>query len=239
MLLRSPQTEQIHMVKQEMNRAKGYQNRRKTHKCASDVELHGRPQCPAVGTMCRGCDNKTKRVHEVLHMYSSGAEALTDGDESCYVEDRSFLGAVNGQNDEQWTINFKVMQERIIFKIDTGAYVTVIPDYVNKLIGSPPVDQPTDFFAGMVVVPKPKNKKNKFAERYYLLPVEYQSLGSLSGPKYFSKLDANSGFYQVKIAEESKLLTKFITSIGRVAYYRLPIGLTSSSEYFQKKIVNT
>ncbi|WAR22841.1 hypothetical protein MAR_036510 [Mya arenaria] len=164
MLLRSPQTEQIHMVKIEMNIAKErfYQNRRKTHKCAPDVGQQGYmadhnvlqfERCVVVAVnRTIGSDNKTKRVHEVLHSYRSGAEALTDGDESCYgyavevsykdndeVEDRSFLGVVTGQDDEQWTIKFKVRQERITFQIDTGADVTLIPDYVHKLIRSPPL----------------------------------------------------------------------------------------------------
>ena len=106
------------------------------------------------------------------------------------------------------------------------------------------VDQPTDWCAGMVVVPKPSGKiricvdlikSNENVKREnFPLPAIDQSLGLLSGAKYFSKLDANSGFWQIKLSDQSKLLTTFITSFGRYAFNRLPMGLSSSSEYFQK-----
>ena len=108
------------------------------------------------------------------------------------------------------------------------------------------VDQPTDWCAGMVVVPKPNGKVRicvdytklnaNVKRENFPLPVIDQSLGRLTGAKFFSKLDANSGFFQVKLAQESKLLTTFITPIGRFAFHRLPMGLSSSSEYYQKRM---
>jgi hypothetical protein len=68
------------------------------------------------------------------------------------------------------------------------------------------------------------------------LPIIEQSLGRLTGAKYFSKLDGNSSFWQIKLAQESKLLTTFITPFGRYAFNRLPLGLSSSSEYFKKRM---
>lgn len=108
------------------------------------------------------------------------------------------------------------------------------------------VDQPTDWCAGMVVAPKPNDKiricvdltrlNENVKRENFPLPVIDQSLGQLAGAKYFSKLDANSGFWQIKLSEESRLLTTFITPFGRYAFNRLPMGLNSSSEYFQKKM---
>jgi hypothetical protein len=39
------------------------------------------------------------------------------------------------------------------------------------------------------------------------------------------KLDANSSFWQIKLAQDSKLLATFITSFGRYEFNLLPIGL--------------
>ena len=61
-------------------------------------------------------------------------------------------------------------------------------------------------------------------------------MGQLSGAKFFSKLDANSGFWQIDLSEESRKLTCFITPYGRYVFNRLPFGLSSSSEYFQKRM---
>lgn len=72
-------------------------------------------------------------------------------------------------------------------------------------------------------------------ERHVLPSVE-QTLSQLGGGKVFSKLDANSGFYQIELAKESTELTTFITPFGRFCFNRIPFGITSAPEHFQKKI---
>ena len=50
----------------------------------------------------------------------------------------------------------------------------------------------------------------------------------------FTKLDANAGFWQIKLSEASSLYTTFITPFGRYCFKRLPFGITSAPEFFQK-----
>ena len=108
------------------------------------------------------------------------------------------------------------------------------------------VDEPTDWCAGMVVVPKPNEKvhicvdltklnENVCRERHILPSVEH-ILAQLGDAKVFSKLDANSGFWQIKLSEDSALLTTFITPFGRFCFHRLPFGITSAPEHFQKRM---
>ena len=52
----------------------------------------------------------------------------------------------------------------------------------------------------------------------------------------FSKLDTNSGFWQVPLSPESRPLTTFITPMGRYCFNKLPFGLSSASEHFQKRM---
>ena len=68
------------------------------------------------------------------------------------------------------------------------------------------------------------------------LPTVGESLSKPAGWRYFSKLDANSGFWQINLAPESRLLTTFITPFGRFCFNRLPMDISSASEYFQKKM---
>ena len=49
-----------------------------------------------------------------------------------------------------------------------------------------------------------------------------------------SKLDANAGFWQVKLSKESALLTTFITPFGRFCFNRLPFGITSAPRILPK-----
>ena len=56
------------------------------------------------------------------------------------------------------------------------------------------------------------------------------------GEKYFSKLDASSGCWQIKVDRESSKLLTFGTTIGRFCFKRLPYGIHSPSEIFQKTV---
>ena len=64
-------------------------------------------------------------------------------------------------------------------------------------------------------------------------------LAQLSGATVFTKLDANAGFGQIKLSEESTLYTTFIIPFGRYVYCfkRLPFGIMSAPNFFQKKML--
>jgi len=108
------------------------------------------------------------------------------------------------------------------------------------------VATPTDWCAGMVVVPKPSRavricvdltKLNQSVKRErYILPSVEQVLVQIGSAKVFSKLDANSGLWQIELASESKLPTTFITPYGRFCFNCLPFGITSSPEHFQRRM---
>ena len=98
------------------------------------------------------------------------------------------------------------------------------------------VRQPTKWCAGMMVVRKGNGNvciyvdlthlnKSVLKERHPLPTVE-QSLAQLTGAQVFSTLDANSGFWQIPLDEESALLKTFIT----------PFGITSAPEHIQRRM---
>ena len=108
------------------------------------------------------------------------------------------------------------------------------------------VEEPTEWCAGMVVVPKPNGKvricvdltklNESVCRERHILPSVEQTLSQISGAKIFSKLDANSGFWQIELAKESAKLTTFITPFGRFCFNRLPFGITSAPEHFQRRM---
>ena len=55
----------------------------------------------------------------------------------------------------------------------------------------------------------------------------------LEDTKIFSELDANSGFWQNKLASESALLT---TPFGHYFFKQLPFGISSVPEVFQRRM---
>ena len=107
------------------------------------------------------------------------------------------------------------------------------------------VEQPTDWCTRIVVVPKSNGglricvdlKLNASVRRErHVLPAVDQIVAQLSGTKVFTKLDANAGFWQIKLAKESVLYTTFITPFRKFCFQRLPFGITSAPEFFQKKM---
>ena len=68
------------------------------------------------------------------------------------------------------------------------------------------------------------------------LPAVDQVLAQLAGAKVMSKLDANAGFWQIPLSEESSRLTTFITPFGRYRFHRLPFGISSAPEHFQRRM---
>ena len=105
-----------------------------------------------------------------------------------------------------------------------------------------PIDEPTDWCAPMVVTPKANSKVqvrvdlsvlNNFVQcENHQLPSVAHTQGKLTRSNHFSKLDANSGFWQIKLSEESRRLTTFITPWGRYYFNVLPYGISSGSEKF-------
>ena len=108
------------------------------------------------------------------------------------------------------------------------------------------VNEPTDWCAGMVVVPKKNGKVricvdltklNRSVKRErHPMPAVEQILAQIAGAKVFTKLDANLGFWQIPLSVESALLTTFITPFGHYCFHRLPFGISSAPEHFQRRM---
>lgn len=108
------------------------------------------------------------------------------------------------------------------------------------------VDEPTEWCTGMVVVPKANGKvricvdlteiDESILREYHPLPSIDHTLALLAGVTIFSKLDANSGFWQIGLSPESAKLTTFVTPFGRFCFNCLPFGISSALEHFQKGI---
>ena len=108
------------------------------------------------------------------------------------------------------------------------------------------VQNPTQWCAGMVIVPKKsggvrvcvdlKPLNRCVLREYHPQPKVDEVLAQLTGAVMFSKLDANSGFWQVPLSEKSRELTTFITPFGRYCYNKLPFGISSAPEHFQRRM---
>ena len=105
------------------------------------------------------------------------------------------------------------------------------------------VSEPIPWCAAMVVVPKPsgavricvdmKPLNENVLREVHPMPKVDTTLAQLTGATVFSKLDANSGFWQIPLAKESRLLTTSIIPYGRFCFNKLPFRISSAPEVFQ------
>ena len=111
-----------------------------------------------------------------------------------------------------------------------------------------PVSEATDLVSSMVTVVKPnklricidpKDLKRAIKRPHYPLPTVEEVATSLSKAKMFSVLDAKSGLWQVPLDEASSRLTTFNTLFGRYRWLRMPFGISSAPEEFQKRMNDT
>ena len=99
-------------------------------------------------------------------------------------------------------------------------------------------EEPTDWVNSMVIVETPKKLRifidpgdlNKAIKReHFSMKTIEEVVQNMPG----AKLDATSGYWQLKLDEESSKLCKFNTPFGRYRFLRVPFGIVSASEIFQ------
>ena len=117
----------------------------------------------------------------------------------------------------------------------------------HDIISKVPKGVPTPWCSQMHVVHKKDGKSvrvcidPKFLNRallreYHPIKTLEDVLTKIQGSKCFTVLDANMGFYQLQLDAESQLLTCFQTPWGRYKYQRLPMGIKSAPELYQRAV---
>uniref|UniRef100_A0A8C6PJV3 Gypsy retrotransposon integrase-like protein 1 n=1 Tax=Nothobranchius furzeri TaxID=105023 RepID=A0A8C6PJV3_NOTFU len=108
------------------------------------------------------------------------------------------------------------------------------------------VDEPTEWVSSLVIVEKktgklrvcmdPRDLNRAIRREHFKLPTREEIMSQFAKAKYFSKLDASSGFWQLKLDEASSKLCTFNSPFGRYRFRRLPFGLASAPEVYHKTI---
>ena len=101
----------------------------------------------------------------------------------------------------------------------------------------------------VLAIPKPDNSirpcadlrginKHVVPDRFPL-PILSEVLQQLSNNQVFSTLDAQSGFWQIELEEQSKEKTAFSTRQGHYEYNVLPFGLKDAASSFERMMMMT
>ena len=96
----------------------------------------------------------------------------------------------------------------------------------------------------MVVFPKKSEKvricvdfkalNDNVLREVHLIPKVDETLAPLAGATVFSKLDVNSGFWQVPLSKESRLLTTFVLPAGSTVLINYHLEYPVLLSYFRK-----
>ena len=149
-------------------------------------------------------------------------------------------------------VKIKLKEDAVPYSVNVPRRVPIhlmskVEDELMKLEQNGIIEQvmePTEWCAPMV----PNMKKNGdvricvdlgklskcIVRERFIIPSIDEMLPKLAGSKFFTTLDAHSGFYQILLDEESRNLTTFITPLGRFRFCRLPFGISSATERFQR-----
>ena len=189
-------------------------------------------------------EEETQQSHKVINISFESEQAV----KKAYPRLFQGLGKLDGEQHITVRNDAKPFCQTVPRRVPIPLLEKVESE-LNKMVETgviSPVNKPTDWCSPIVCVPKKNNnvricvdltRLNESVKReIYAMPSVEETLSKIATGKVFSKLDANSGFHQIKLDEESSDLTTFITPFGRYKYNRLPYGISSAPEYFQKRM---
>ena len=107
-------------------------------------------------------------------------------------------------------------------------------------------DKPTDWMSSLLIVEKkigsprlcldPRDLNKAIKREHLVVPTCEDVTARLHGKRvFFSLIDMTNGFWQVCLDDESSRLCTFNTPFGRYHMRRLPFGISSAPEIFQKR----
>ena len=108
-----------------------------------------------------------------------------------------------------------------------------------------PVTEPTRWVSSMLAVVKPNKIRicidprdlNRVIRReHYQLPTVDEVISGLTGAKKFTLCDVKDGFHQIKLDILSSYLTTFNSPFGRYRWTRMPFGISSAPEVWQRRM---
>jgi len=112
-------------------------------------------------------------------------------------------------------------------------------NHLKKMLTAGVIQPSTSEWASAPVLIRKKCGGVRFAIDYRLLnsktrrdlfplPLIDECLDTLAGSEWFSKLDANSAYWQVRIKEEDRKKTAFVTKFGLFEHVRMGFGLCNA-----------
>lgn len=105
------------------------------------------------------------------------------------------------------------------------------------------VNEPSEWVNPLVITQKkdgkiricldPTELNKNILRQHHVIPSFDELCARMPNAKIFSTLDADRGFWQIKLSEKSSKYVTFITPFGRFKFNVMPFGISSATEIFQ------
>ena len=187
------------------------------------------------------CETQASQLLETKHLtkatvltqYAKAFQGIGLFPGECTIHlDPSISPVVNPPRRIPVALRDKVKQELDrMLKLNIIARVTEPTEWVNSMVAVE-----SKHTGKLRVCLDPQHLNKAILRPHYPMRTLEDILPRLSGAKYFTKLDARSGYWAIKLSNQSSFLTTFNTPFGRYRYLRLAFGLKSSQDEFQRKI---
>ena len=108
-----------------------------------------------------------------------------------------------------------------------------------------PATEPTQWVSSMLAIEKPNKVRISIDPRdlnrailreHYQLSTINEVASRLTGAKKFTLCDAKDGFHQILLDDTSSYLTTFNSPFGRYRWTRMPFGISSAPEVWQRRM---
>jgi len=186
-------------------------------------------------------------VKESVHLIEEQSETNVENVITKYADVFTGMGCLPGEYDIIIDKDVPPVQNRprrVAYALKDDFQKKIIELEKQGVIAK--VDTPTPWISNCLAVRKPNGSvrvcldpsdlNRAIRRNHYQLPVIEEVLPTLKDAKIFSLVDAKDGFLQVKLSEASSYLTSFWTPAGKFRWLRMPFGLSSSPEEFQRRL---
>lgn len=85
----------------------------------------------------------------------------------------------------------------------------------------------------------PTELNKNIKRRHYPLKTVEEIAAKVKGANFFTKLDCQKGFWQIRVTEKTSKYLTIATPWGRYRYLRLPFGISSAPEIFSERMNTT
>lgn len=216
-----------------------------------NIVAYNNQEVNVVGETSLWCQLKSKQSHKVLFKVISGDVDPILGRSDCAALNlvvRVSSVDLGCCKDFEYEIDlidkpqFKIFPARRI----AHALRAEAKDQLEKMVKMKvikPISEPTPAVSPMVVVKQgakiricldPTDLNKNIKRRHYPLKTVEEIAAKVNGSKFFSKLDCQKGFWQIKVSERTSKYLAFATPWGRYTYLRLPFGICSAPEIFSE-----